>query len=87
MPRALPPAGGPWNWPGWFTPIERCVVLLSGGASALLALPAAGLTLAEKMATTRTVMEAGIAIDGLNCVENISPPSRADSWVRPPDGS
>ena len=44
------------------------VVLLSGGASALLALPAAGLTLAEKMATTRTVMEAGIAIDGLNCV-------------------
>jgi len=44
------------------------VVLLSGGASALLAVPAAGLTLAEKLATTRAVMEAGVAIDGLNCV-------------------
>ena len=44
------------------------VVLLSGGASALLAVPAAGLTLAEKMATTRAVMQAGAAIDELNCV-------------------
>ncbi|MEO7271906.1 MAG: DUF4147 domain-containing protein [Vicinamibacterales bacterium] len=44
------------------------VVLLSGGASALLAMPAAGLTLAEKMATTRAVMQAGAAIDELNCV-------------------
>ena len=44
------------------------LVLLSGGASALLALPAAGLTLAEKMSTTRAIMEAGVAIDGLNCV-------------------
>ena len=51
------------------TPGQRTlVVLLSGGASALLAVPAAGLTLAEKMTTTRAVMEAGIAIDGLNCV-------------------
>ena len=44
------------------------VVLLSGGASALLAAPAPGLALAEKMATTRLVMDAGVAIDGLNCV-------------------
>lgn len=44
------------------------VVLLSGGASALLVLPAPGVTVADKLATARGLMEAGIAIDGLNCV-------------------
>jgi glycerate-2-kinase len=44
------------------------VLLLSGGASALLASPAAGLTLGQKTETARALMSAGVAIDGLNCV-------------------
>ncbi len=44
------------------------VVLLSGGASALLAAPVPGVTLEDKVATGRALMRAGVAIDGLNCV-------------------
>jgi glycerate 2-kinase len=47
------------------TPI---VVLLSGGASALLAAPAVGLTLEDKMQTTRVLLGAGAAIHELNAV-------------------
>ena len=44
------------------------LVLLSGGASALLALPADGVNLGEKIATTRTLLDAGVPIHELNCV-------------------
>lgn len=44
------------------------VVLLSGGASAMLAAPAPGVSLADKAAVTRTLMAAGVPIAGLNCV-------------------
>ena len=44
------------------------LVLLSGGASAMLTAPAAGLTLADKVATARALMHAGFAIGELNCV-------------------
>ena len=44
------------------------IVLLSGGASALMVDPADGLTLEDKMATAQALMRAGVAIDGLNCV-------------------
>jgi glycerate 2-kinase len=44
------------------------VVLLSGGASSMLAVPGEGLTLADKAASSRALMNAGVAIDGLNCV-------------------
>lgn len=44
------------------------VVLLSGGASALLVAPAAGLTLEDKMQTTRVLLSAGAAIHELNAV-------------------
>jgi glycerate-2-kinase len=44
------------------------VVLLSGGASAMLAVPADGLDLGDKLRTTRSLLSAGIAIDELNCV-------------------
>ena len=44
------------------------VVLLSGGASALMSMPAAGIGLAEKVATTRALLEAGVPIHELNCV-------------------
>lgn len=44
------------------------VLLLSGGASSLLACPADGLTLDDKRHTARTLMEAGADITGLNTV-------------------
>jgi glycerate 2-kinase len=44
------------------------VVLLSGGASAMLAVPAAGLSLADKVDTARALMNAGAPIAELNCV-------------------
>ena len=42
--------------------------MVSGGGSALLAAPAAGLTLADKQETTRLLLAAGAAIGELNCV-------------------
>jgi glycerate 2-kinase len=44
------------------------LVLLSGGASALMAVPADGLSLADKMLTARVLMNAGAPIADLNCV-------------------
>jgi len=44
------------------------VVLLSGGASSMLAVPAAGISLSDKVQTARTLMNAGVAIADLNCV-------------------
>jgi glycerate 2-kinase len=44
------------------------LVLLSGGASAMLAAPADGITLEDKIETARRLMEAGAAIHELNCV-------------------
>lgn len=44
------------------------VVLLSGGASAMLVAPAPDITLDDKIATARLVMRAGESIDRLNCV-------------------
>lgn len=49
-------------------PDGTLVVLLSGGASALMAAPAHGLTMADKQAVTRLLLTRGCAIDGLNCV-------------------
>lgn len=44
------------------------VVLLSGGASAGLAVPVPGLTLREKVEATQSLLLGGVAIDGVNCV-------------------
>jgi glycerate 2-kinase len=44
------------------------LVLLSGGASAMLAAPVAGVGRDEKQETARLLMRAGAAIDELNCV-------------------
>lgn len=44
------------------------VTLLSGGASAMLALPARGLALADKVETSRLMLQAGLAIEEMNCV-------------------
>jgi hydroxypyruvate reductase len=47
---------------------DLLVVLLSGGGSALMALPADGLTLQDKRAVAKTLMEAGADIHELNTV-------------------
>lgn len=47
---------------------EALVILLSGGASALMAAPVDGLSLADKISTTRTMMNAGADIHALNTV-------------------
>ena len=44
------------------------LVLLSGGASSMLAVPATGISLADKVETGRALMNAGVAIADLNCV-------------------
>ena len=44
------------------------VVLLSGGASALMAVPGGAVTLREKIDTTRVLLGAGVPIHELNCV-------------------
>jgi glycerate-2-kinase len=44
------------------------LVLLSGGASAMLAAPVEGVDLDDKQETARLLMRAGAAIDELNCV-------------------
>lgn len=49
-------------------PDGRLIVLLSGGASALLCRPVDGVSLAEKQQITRALMHDGRAIDELNCV-------------------
>ena len=47
---------------------ETLVVLLSGGASALMAVPADGLALEDKQAATRQLLRAGADIHALNTV-------------------
>ncbi len=49
-------------------PPSALVVLLSGGASAMLAAPADGVTLDDKVQVTHALLRAGLAIDALNCV-------------------
>ena len=47
---------------------DHLLVLLSGGGSALLAAPAPGITLGDKQATTRALLESGATIAEINCV-------------------
>jgi len=47
---------------------DLVICLMSGGASSLLALPAAGVTLEEKQAINSALLKSGAAIDEMNCV-------------------
>jgi hydroxypyruvate reductase len=49
-------------------PDAPLLVLISGGASAMMAVPAAGLTLDDKRQTTERLLRAGADIDALNTV-------------------
>jgi hydroxypyruvate reductase len=52
----------------WTNERIALVLLLSGGASAMLAMPAGSLSLADKIAATRTLLGGGVPIEGINCV-------------------
>src|SRR5437868_6863748 len=47
---------------------DLVLCLVSGGGSALLALPADGVTLEEKQAINKALLKSGAAIDEMNCV-------------------
>lgn len=47
---------------------DLCLVLISGGGSALLPLPVSGVSLAAKQQVTRLLMQRGATIGELNCV-------------------
>jgi hydroxypyruvate reductase len=49
-------------------PDDLVIALMSGGASALLPLPAPGLTLADKQAVNRALLASGANIAEMNCV-------------------
>jgi hydroxypyruvate reductase len=49
-------------------PEDRVVALVSGGGSSLLALPAPGITLADKQDATRQLLASGATITEINCV-------------------
>ncbi|MGA1286908.1 MAG: glycerate kinase type-2 family protein, partial [Rubrivivax sp.] len=49
-------------------PDDLVLCLISGGGSALLSAPAAGLTLEDKQAVNRALLRSGAAIDEMNCV-------------------
>ena len=49
-------------------PDDLVLALMSGGGSALLTRPAAGLTLADKQAITRALLASGATIAEMNCV-------------------
>ncbi len=53
---------------GTAAPEDRLLVLLSGGASALWAVPLPGFDLAAKQAITKGLLEAGARIADINCV-------------------
>lgn len=53
---------------GSVQPDERFLCLLSGGASALMVAPAAGISLEDKKETTSLLLRAGADITALNCV-------------------
>ena len=50
------------------SPADRVLALISGGGSALLAAPAAGVSLAEKRALTSALLKCGASIGEINCV-------------------
>ncbi|MBX3491523.1 MAG: glycerate kinase [Parvibaculum sp.] len=52
----------------WLGPHDLALVLLSGGGSALTALPVAGISLADEQLLTRALVASGLPIADINCV-------------------
>jgi hydroxypyruvate reductase len=64
----LAAAGRIWNLVQGLTEEDLVVCLISGGGSALLATPAAGLTLEDKQAVNQALLKSGATISEMNCV-------------------
>ena len=61
-------AGRMWELVQGLTADDLVLCLISGGGSALLALPAEGLTLADKQAVNKALLKSGASISEMNCV-------------------
>jgi glycerate 2-kinase len=61
---------------------DRVLALISGGGSALLAAPAAGVTLAEKRAITSALLKSGAASARSTACASTCRRSRAAAWRR-----
>ena len=61
-------AQAPACMPGQLTSDDLVLVLISGGGSALLALPWEGVTLADKQQINRALLKSGAGIGEMNCV-------------------
>ena len=57
-----------WSAANCASPNDLLIVLISGGGSALMPAPVAGITLADKQAVTRFLMRSGATIQELNAV-------------------
>ncbi|MDZ7590795.1 MAG: glycerate kinase [Rubrivivax sp.] len=57
-----------WGLTRGLTAHDLVLCLISGGGSALLSMPAPGLTLADKQAVNKALLASGAAIDEMNCV-------------------
>ena len=68
MPRASAPRAGSSSSPPAPGPDDLVLCLISGGASALLALPAPGLSLDDKQAVNRALLASGADIGQMNAV-------------------
>jgi len=75
---------------------DLVIALISGGGSALLALPAPGLTLADKQAVNRALLASGATIHEMNCLRKhlsgikggrLAAPRRRPAWSRSPSAT
>ncbi|WP_346299820.1 glycerate-2-kinase family protein, partial [Halomonas sp. BM-2019] len=74
----IPPPGAPWWWGraarrmleavAELSAADRVIALISGGGSALMSLPAPGISLAEKQAINRALLRCGAPIREINTV-------------------
>jgi glycerate-2-kinase len=67
---------------GSLGPRDLAIVLVTGGGSALLAAPAPGVTLAEKIAVTRLLSTAGAGIAEINAVRRAASTVKAGGLAR-----
>src|SRR3954454_2611615 len=65
-------------------PDDLVLALISGGGSALLTLPASGLTLEDKKAINAALLRSGAPIGEMNCVRKHLSASKAAAWLPPP---
>lgn len=61
---------------------DLVICLISGGGSALMALPAEGITLADKQGLTDLLLRCGATIDEMNAVRKHMSRSKGGGWAR-----